>query len=968
MSFRTLIGTSGLCKFHYMRISGLPFIWSTVPLPSEWESAPGEIMIGEETYTHHATLAPGGDWASIEDRAEPWTGLSTASRLDFEFLLPGTPDMLWEATDPWMQILAGSIKRGACSVLVADLPATAGVASLDRVSHWPVAGLAHIGLEAVTWLGTDIVDNELLSLTRGRYGSWFTYHAGDMDGVIEYGAGPYVADHPLALAGRVVELWVGTGYTHSLTGDLVPWGSTICSSADRMIYRGIVRAAKPDKAQGKVRLSTEGLRSILATEVGLRLPKGVVGTGRFNRPIYIDESNRYLGWAFWWGDAATDPNKNNIAFSGVPLQYDLGGTSTEVADGWYSMAFILEAISWTMTSGLYAAAIGPASIASRYPWIGGAVGIFPKADEGGQLTYEVSFTANDTSSATTPYTFELLDAEAPGSLWREFGFTSRSRVEPTVHTNTTDWRVTADRRAATFYLPPASQTYPGRQIIIRHKSGPDFIHSPGWQAGGWLDEDGNAIPGHLRIGEEVVSISSSGTFNDGAIQYQVVTLSRRELFNSISEEIYVEYDAEGDPDDVEVVQGLVFPRTSWGRACAYLAHMMQGDGVVSPYDVGWRGAGAALPAHLIDVDSWIDVSRKAGGVRDIAVFGPQKLDEILARSLVSSHCIICPRWSESTGTYQLVARDMRPPLAHEAAASYDLTTSNLLTIGGDGIGWEVDETGIIGSVIATNIGYDHGAEKALRKLTWRDGTAQATWPDARPLDLDMRDIADPDEAARRVLDMAQALSAQYGRPFLVMRLPIAMPDPAWILEIGDAVRVTHPLVIQRAAVARGVTRLDGRVVGVAKRFRTQSRTAGIATVIASEDGAVFAGWAPSAVCHTRSGSNQVLHCYDHYDSHDEADSLDVELFPVGCKVRISPFGDDSLAVLRTVTDVTVGAADDSTITVDSAVALSPPLYIEPADYDDAGTIEQHRRYAYLSDGDGVLERPDGTTDPAYEYL
>lgn len=961
MTYAQRLQESGNTLFWYVRISGLPYVWPNVDLSGTgWEVTPGSrtVSIDSETYTLLPTFAPPDSWGQVRETAEPWLGIANASQLELPFLLPGYPaDSLTEATDAWLGILAGSIRRGAVSVMTADAAVGAGSFTVDQTTAWAASGTGYAGLETFEYSAKGATS--LTVSRRGAYGSWALYHVGDLDQVQETGrGGPYVADHPLALEGRVVWVWQGTGY-EDLDGNLVPWGSTIESSEDKAVWAGVIRRAKPDKSQGLLKLKCESLRSLLSREVGKRLPRAKAGGGLVPTQFYVSDDNNLVSWSWIFGDASATAS---FVYNDVRLQRDDGGgTSEEVPAGWYSFAQLLEYVNWTLTSGETPTA-GGTTVA--HPGSSMHVGLELVADDDGNGRWRVRASTSDNTSSNGGYAFHVTGATRARHLWRELGFTgSDAYADAAAITGSGyQWPVSADRRAPVFFLPATHLT---RQIQYHGASGPTLDASPGW-----TDDDGNAVEGHARIGDEVVSFSAVGTTNVGATVFSTLTISGRGRAGSEAAEIYVEGDIEGDVDIPEIVQGLVFPGTSWAKAGLYLATMMDGASGNGTHDVGWRGGGAAIPSTLIDAQSWLDVAAESDGKRDVARFEATRLDEILGPSLVLSQAVLGALSSSSGEAYQLTARNYRPPLQHEASSAVSLGTAELRTIGMEGIGWIVDEAGIVNTIVAENMGYDHGRDEAREKATWVDGTSAGTWPESRPLDVDMRDVEGRDEARRRLADLAQVLLAQYGAPFLVLELNLAQPKEAWTLELGDAVTITHPLVIKRASVGRGVTALVGRVYGIQRVYRNVSgrpRAAGTITVVAQEDGRRFAGYAPSAYCYNLPSTTR-LRCRDYWDSYDQSGTKDVERFASPDGLRLYNPGNEAAAELRKVSSITLsGTLDQSEIVINSATALTPPIVVEPTDYDSVDTSETHRDYAYLSDGDGDLDRPSGDPDTAYEY-
>jgi hypothetical protein len=139
-----------------------------------------------------------------------------------------------------------------------------------------------------------------------------------------------------------------------------------------------------------------------------------------------------------------------------------------------------------------------------------------------------------------------------------------------------------------------------------------------------------------------------------------------------------------------------------------------------------------------------------------------------------------------------------------------------------------------------------------------------------------------------------------------------------------------------------------------------------------KDGSRYSYWAPAAFCSAIDGTNTILTCDDHkFSGNETGNPRDVEWFDTDKAgsspiVTIYPSGDYASRVTRTVSAVTLGAPDASTITITAAAALTPPLVVEFADYDNASLEANQRRYAYQSDGDHKLDKSAGSDLP-YKY-
>lgn len=943
MAFADRIAESGTTLFFYVRISGLPHVWFSCEPPSSWLSGTQTVTIDSELYLVHGTFAPGDELESVREEAQPWTGLAESSEMTLRFLLPGTAMALDESSDAWMDVLAASTRRNtSTAVLVGNLEPGDTTATLDKSAG--LSGNVYVGTEtlrSVVMSGADIT-----SCVRGAYGSDDTFHVGSYDDVLETGAGgPYVASHPLTMAGRRVQVWIGTGYMSGST--LVPFGSTIESTEDRCIWMGTIRKHHLDRAQGAVTLACEGLRSELAREVGTRLPRGTVE--QLNNVFFINDDNNTIAWTWRQDvDPVSYPARRNP-------QTQLQTSGGALADGWYSLAEINEALTYTITE----VGTTPGSMSSTETSV-----YLTQEQEAGGITntdspWSLVVSSGDSSAGNDDYTLIVKGVNAGRSFWRSIGFEEEEEASEGNGSVPFSWRVTAPRNRPRAFIPNSRRT--GWQIIVSE----ELTNLPFQASTGWTDDDGNAISGYVLIGEEVIEFTARAvaSITGRADSPIALTLGQRGAFGTRVAELYEEAGEDSDP--VEIVQGLCFPYTTWGRAGLYLATCLAGQADNGSFDKGWRGAGAAISADIINSVSWRNVAQATSGRRDIAVFESTPLDEVLARCLVPSQAIIVARSTDSgTLPYALEALQIRPPMVSDATDATSLGVGELLTIGGEGIDWSADESAVISTVVGANLGYDHGRGEGSQ-LTWINGTAKGTYPDSRAIDVDLRDLAGYDEATVRLGELAQILSANYGVPFLVIGLTVALPEDAWTLDVGDIVSITHPLILQRAAASRGVTALLGRVFSISRRYRGGG-AAGHITVVAQEDGRRFGGYAPSALVNAVGGSALILTVDDNYDS--LSGTKDVTRFAAGDKVRLYNPGNESAAESRTIDSTSVsGSADSSTITLTVATGLSVPIVVEPSAYNTSGMPDSQRVYVYLSDNDGQIDKASGADD-AFEYL
>ena len=966
MAFADHIVRSGRSFVYYVRVGGVPALFLTRSV-SDWVSS-GVIAWGGEDYTPSVTLAPPAEWAEREDAIDAWSALAEAGQLSIPLLLRPTRDAdpTLDGTDPVHGLVATSRRRGWVTGLASTASLTATSLVLDTVTGAPSPGdPVYVGTETVTHVGTS-AGTTLTGVTRGRWGSVARYHSADVDATYETGiGGPYVADHALVLGGRIVEVYIALGRQSDDGRSWRPYGSAPGSDEDLLVWRGFVRGVDVDAPQGRVILACEGLRSVLAERVATRLPRLQLGVDPDVSPrmLYIGAETSRLGWAWWPHDFLLV----EAIYDSVTLQRDGGGGSTEnVPAGWYTATAVGQYVAWTILSG-----DDPGGTAIVCPVSTLTGHIYVETDSGGERRWHVALYTDDLANAA--YDFELRGAgsAATGSLWRMLGFEGPEQIRYEFDaTERAYWRLAAQRRAALLYMPAGWGTH---EVIYRSAGGGadlDF-ETPGWASEGGSGDD---VASYLRIDEECITIS--GTTGLGAGRFALTIASRGEL-GSRRVEHYVE---EGDEEDeaLVAVQGVVFPRMTWAHALLTLATSVAGNGDNGAHDLAWRGAGAAIPSAWIDSASWLRLGDDEDAVRTIVCFEPIALDELIGRVLALTEVDIVERAG------LLTAVSLAPPLEHELLENATTLDETRLLLSRGDLAWELDEAAPIGFIEAGNLGYDHGAEEERETVTWSSARTRGTYPEARGLRLDMQDYGTRVSARRAVRTAGARALAQWSAPPLSLRVGVGFPEVAWVeLQLGGEVYVTHSVILSHTSVTRGAVALPGRIYGLRRSYRgassskprrraranradtAQPKAAGVARILVDGTPRRRGGYGPSGRVLELVTSTQ-YRLRDHHDSYDTsvAAEIDASYFPVDSVLWCYNPGNESGGVERTVTARTMpGGTDQGTVTLNSAPGLPLPIIIESTSYDSA--IASHQRYAYLSDGDGVL---GAGSDEAYYFL
>lgn len=932
MAFTTRLQTSGACVFFWAEVDGANALWFNRTPPTNWSLASGAAV--------YTTLAPPSTWQGLESRVEPFAGVAPSGRLTCTFRLTPTHALASEeAADPWLDYVANDVTRGPITVLTADLTATGTTMTVDDTTDFASSGILHLGSETVLYSGK--TSTTFTGLTRAQFGTQAQYHVGSLDQVYEVGyGGGYVADRMISLHGRRLRVYCGTGFM-TAAGDLIAYGADEDDTDDnRLIFSGYVRDVQFDGALAQVAVTAESLRSALARECATRLPRGVGGGG--SKYIYLSDDNNRLSWG-WLINGVPSGSDYNYTFADTRLQRDDGAAGTEnVPDGWYHWTQIAAYIAFTMdgSASMHPDENGTRSIVCPISdTFSCSIGLVVDEERGGRYAL-VEFAGTLT---TLDYAHQLGGGNPSQDLMREFGFTDPQASFAEYLSGSRDaWSFAAPRLLPYLRIPEGRR---GRAIVYRQEGTLAFQTTTGF-----VDDDGAAVPAYARIGEEVVRIGATSTnYSD-----KTLTITGRGQLGSRPAEVYIEdtrpFEA---PETVEIVQGVVLPSVSWGNAVLQLA-MSGNDG--TGYDRGWRGSGAGLDESIFDTDTFLELG---SAKRDICRFEPFELDDLLANEAVAARCAVV----EYNG--QITLRSTEPALEVDTATATLLDTSNLLSLGGPGVKMSLSESRIVNKIVATDLGYNPGTDKAAEKITWKDGTSAGTWGDAKALTISLRNVAGREAARATVLGVAQVAAASWSRPVYALDLTVALPEVGWTIDTLDEVRITHPLILERAAPGRGVTELAGRVYGVRPTWRGDG-TAALVRVICYSTAARYSAYAPTAYVSALPSSTR-LRVDDFYDSRDDSGIKDAERFAAGYRVRIyTPGGSSSGAESRIVDSITLsGTADQSEIVVTAAVGVNAPCIVEFDAYDTSGISDDQLKWVYISDGDGVL---GSGTDKAFIYV
>jgi hypothetical protein len=954
MAFAARLAQESLSLRFYVRVRGLPYIFTNFAQPSAagWGSGGGTVSLDSEDYTWSNTLIIGDEFGGMTTESNPKGGIAKSGSLQLDFRTTGT--QADSTSDLWLGLLATNVHRTDIkkSILTTSVDVDDTGWAVADASGWGSSGTEELyaGVETVTTDLTTKVGNTF-TVTRGRYGSPQRYHDAAISGALRFGGGTWITSVPMAWEGRVVDVWACPGTEDD--GTFTPYGTSIDSTEDGVIYRGIVVAHSLSNDLLRARLELADITQLLGREVGVRLPRALAGHS-FTSPsrpfIQVDTGSIYM--PIQWGKASSATA--TVGLYSIDL-LTLGDSGGALADGLYGTGDIQEAIGYT--------------IADNHPQAGSITeycnaGLYLNDDGVFQLNLLVAVDATEYEYELTIFPNYASETQRGWTIWRELGFEDTQTQTGLENGGEVSFSFVADRAPAAFRLPlPLSSgnthTIPGRERLYYreiHESEEDFTASPGW-----VDDDGNAVGGYVKVGDhEIIKFASVNTDSDHFESHGYLDISAvgsRERFGSrADEEIYIEWSADqSEIERFEIVQGMAFPDTSIERAMLYM--LIGGSGVAnhndSTWDKGWRESGVFIDSSLVNITSFTDIDNERNDTRPgLFVAEPVKLRKLLADELVLNQTALVSQYDATNG-YQIDLVDITPPsLADFATNTFD--SSNVWSLSGTGVSFEIGHQKLINE-IRFESAWDHAADKPyLRKSRAIELTSKRTWGNQQALSLKIKSIHYAQDAIERFSRLSQEIFAKYSRPYVLIDFDVTSAE-VWTWGLHSAAKLTHTGIPQLDAIGRGVTGLDVRILSRKDKWkslgedRVRSR---VKVELSTSRGTSFA---PSMYLASGSGTSWTASSNKYSASGAAADSTHfadgdyVRVFEVGSEIGVSP------AVVVQISTI-VGNA----ITFGSSVSLTAPLIVEQVAYDHANITDTQKAYMYMSDGDQQLDLSSGT--------
>lgn len=939
-----------------VRFAGIPYVFADFPQPdvAGWGSASGSVTIDGESYTWSRTFnMPSA--LSTSATYDPHLHRVYAGGVSLDFILPGTQDPFSE--NPWLGLINTDPQRADqnYTVLKGTIDADDTTADVASTTGWPASGAINIGIERISYSG--VTATSFTGLVRGRHGSLPQEHRAAFTGQADQSTGAEVTSHHTTWKGRTARFWLVRG--DIIDGVFVPDATTIEDADTDLLFNHEVTDGTMDGAASMARLPANSIETIMQRQCATRLPRALAGLRDGEELYRVDATISDLTWRWVTSNNATQVENVDGPITSV-LQNDTGGGVTgDVTAGWYTREEMETFLTWTV---FYSGAKTPFWFTPATDEA--AIKLSKDSDE--TVSYTVTCQPGLGGVTTTWSIAFTLFGFSPASVVRSMGFEN-------IHTSYqeeaggSDWQefpaAEASRPRARLYLPLANG------ITVMRTFDPQSTLAFNSTVG-YVDDDGDLVDGYIRVGD-LECMAISGAAADGAL-----TLKTRGALGSFLQEVYIE----AGEDSIEVIQGLAFPGVSWPRMLLYL--MLGGSGVAglndAEYDKGWTGTGVYVDSDLVDKETFVAaVTRLGDTLRDNwAFFGPSTLARIMESEGLLSNSVV--RQKSALLSLAIVTRAM------EADGLVDLTSLEQGYQHHDERrrGYSSGEN-MISNALELKGAWNHATDSPGHTVEAYQGTSVTSRGIRNKQAVAVIGI----EGKAALVSRAQDLTAPYFSVRAFQRASMEFPyalDLVWSIAVLDNVLVSDDLFpslsVNGAAVpnSRGFTDALAQVVSVRTILpaldETDAERGRIGLMTTARDASRYSYWAPSALCQAvLGGTSTELQCDDHGFSGDESTVIkDVQYFDTeragsSPEVFIYEVGNYASGVYREVVSVTIsGVADSSIIEVGSSVALTPPLVIEPTDYDDADINDEQRRYAYQSDGDAKLDKSSGS-DLAYKY-
>lgn len=227
----------------YVRIDGFDKVWSNTPQ-----------TFASGAYTESVSLVRNA-LDLPEEKIENWSGIQEVGLTTFEF----------EFDSFWRQALNKNKYFGNVCSLASDLDIDATTAVVDSSGSFPATGTLHIGQETMTYSGSTA--SSFLNLSRGVLGTIPAPHYASFKSY-ELGSGCLVADRPLSLVNRRIELWMNDGTS-----------TIIFDNNSKCLFSGFIQNVVVDYASKKVQIAASNMYQLFERDIANAIPEATFFPG-----------------------------------------------------------------------------------------------------------------------------------------------------------------------------------------------------------------------------------------------------------------------------------------------------------------------------------------------------------------------------------------------------------------------------------------------------------------------------------------------------------------------------------------------------------------------------------------------------------------------------------------------------------------------------------------------------------------
>lgn len=881
MTFSTVISSAdNISTFLYIRARGLPYMWSTIACPASWDAGSSTVSYGGQTYTWWPTLAS-QELGPIEEEIEPWAGLVVPSDISIT-LVP----------DPNSLLFVNRYRgRGNITRLSQGLTYSGTTIYVDDTSAFAASGTLYLEYETITYTGK--TSTTFIGCVRGRYGSIAVSHQGPGDADNPYSF-TEIADFPLAIGGRITDVWLGTRDSWGQ-----PQGSAPGSAEDKLIYVGSIQSARMQNLDS-ITINLQSLLGMVDREVGSRLP--------VFEPVMLDDVLWCKGPEFGPlvtilvydgdGDQVGSPRLISSPIKSGFFSTDQifsNGTSDSVNDVLQVFKYYTKWVDGKKHS------VVRVFIAGEFVLSGTLV--YSKSSLSDEMGFDGDVTAESVEPTTGGFVLDFVSQNPRPFLHLGYGEVNKS------------------------ILVKATQTGIGVA-----QSTTDMI-----------TESDDIVPNYARIGDEIIKWAPDTKLPNTITQKAIKVLARYQ-FGSFPEDMKpLIIDADSDPSDNRITVCFA-PVMAWPRAILYMLINGGGSGGLDiGYDVDIPGTGLGIPESLINTRSFTELISQDYQAFNFCISEPTKLRDILEPVLTTSQCYMYINDSGeidiSRITWPLVsdAEDEDEPIVQLGSEETDSLS---------GLNFDNSDSNVVNKITIANVGFNHGSRDGGNTINIINQGSRGTYGTGRSIEIEGKWF-DQYSAEAASLQLAGEVFARWSTPFVLLDVAV-QGYKGWDININDAVEVTSDYLPDVETLGFGSS-FTGRVYATRKNY-FGGQAWSIITVMVAADGGRASLWCPGILLTDIPATGICTYDTQYYSS-----VSDINYWKEGDIIRIYQRGLQEVYLDTRIATINTGTGK---ITFDTNPygTVSIPAIVRYRDY--TSVTDWQAVHVYEADTDGLIATRD----------